>query len=699
MAQAREHSTVIAKEKNTMFTKILIANRGEIACRVIATAQKMGIQTVAVYSEADKEARHVQLADEAVLLGPAPSRESYLVAEKIIAAAKATGAQAIHPGYGFLSENTDFAKRCEDEGIAFIGPKAHSIAAMGDKIASKKLANEAKVNTIPGYNDAIDTAEQAVDIAKGIGYPVMIKASAGGGGKGLRVAFNDKEAFEGFTSCRNEARNSFGDDRVFIEKYVLEPRHIEIQILGDSHGNVVYLNERECSIQRRHQKVIEEAPSPFISDATRKAMGEQAVALAKAVKYQSAGTVEFVVGKDQDFYFLEMNTRLQVEHPVTECITGLDLVEQMIRVAAGEKLSFGQADVKRDGWAIECRINAEDPFRNFLPSTGRLVRFQPPKQTMFQGNTADLQGVRVDTGVQDGGEIPMFYDSMIAKLIVHGKDRNEAIAKMREALNGFVIRGISSNIPFQAALLAHPKFVSGQFNTGFIAEHYAQGFRAEDVPHDDHDFLAALAAFVRRKSRERAAGLSGQLPGYDVKIGQDYAVVELGQGGKNRYVSVHVDEFVGKPGVAQITIAGKTYAIESQSRLNDIRIQGICNGKPFTAQVERGTLKNPLALQVQHNGTRIEALVMSPRMAELHQLMPFKAPPDLSRFVLSPMPGLLVEVSVQPGQKVQAGERVAVIEAMKMENVLFASADGVVKKVVAAKGESLTVDQMIVEFE
>ena len=682
-----------------MFKKILIANRGEIACRVIATAQKMGIQTVAVYSEADKEARHVQLADEAVLLGPAPSRESYLVAEKIIAAAKATGAQAIHPGYGFLSENTEFAKRCEDEGIAFIGPKAHSIAAMGDKIASKKLANEAKVNTIPGYNDAIDTAEQAVEIAKGIGYPVMIKASAGGGGKGLRVAFNDKEAFEGFTSCRNEARNSFGDDRVFIEKYVLEPRHIEIQILGDSHGNVVYLNERECSIQRRHQKVIEEAPSPFISDATRKAMGEQAVALAKAVKYQSAGTVEFVVGKDQDFYFLEMNTRLQVEHPVTECITGLDLVEQMIRVAAGEKLSFGQADVKRDGWAIECRINAEDPFRNFLPSTGRLVRFQPPVQTMFQGNTANLQGVRVDTGVQDGGEIPMFYDSMIAKLIVHGKDRNEAIAKMREALNGFVIRGISSNIPFQAALLAHPKFVSGQFNTGFIAEHYAHGFRAEDVPHDDHDFLAALAAFVRRKSRERAASLSGQLPGYDVKIGQDYAVVELGQGGKNRYVPVHVDEFVGKPGVAQITIGGKTYAIESNSRLNDIRIEGTCNGKPFTAQVERGTLKNPLALQVQHNGTRIEALVMSPRMAELHQLMPFKAPPDLSRFVLSPMPGLLVEVSVQPGQKVQAGERVAVIEAMKMENVLFAAQDGVVKKVVASKGESLTVDQMIVEFE
>ena len=682
-----------------MFKKILIANRGEIACRVIATAQKMGIQTVAVYSEADKEARHVQLADEAVLIGPAASRESYLVADKIIAAAKATGAQAIHPGYGFLSENAEFSKRCEDEGIAFIGPRHFSIAAMGDKIESKKLAGAAGVNCIPGVNHAIETAEKAVEIAKDIGYPVMIKASAGGGGKGLRVAFNDKEAFEGFTSCRNEARNSFGDDRVFIEKFVEEPRHIEIQVLGDSHGNVIYLNERECSIQRRHQKVIEEAPSPFISDATRKAMGEQAVQLAKAVKYQSAGTVEFVVGKDQSFYFLEMNTRLQVEHPVTEAITGLDLVEMMIRVAAGEKLPIEQKDVQRNGWAIECRINAEDPFRNFLPSTGRLVRFQTPKQTMFQGNTANLYGVRVDTGVQDGGEIPMFYDSMIAKLIVHGKDRLDAIAKMREALNAFVIRGISTNIPFQAALLAHPRFVSGDFNTGFIAEQYSHGFRAEDVPHEDHDFLAALAAFVRRKSRERAAGLSGQLPGYDVQVGQDYAVVELAKAGNNRYVPVHVDEFAGKHGEAQITVNGKIYAIASNSRLNDIRIEGTCNGKPFTAQIERGTLKNPLALQVQHNGTRIEALVMSPRMAELHQLMPYKAPPDLSRFVLSPMPGLLVDVAVSVGQKVQAGERVAVIEAMKMENVLFAAQDGVVKKVVAAKGESLTVDQMIVEFE
>lgn len=682
-----------------MFTKILIANRGEIACRVIATAKKMGIATVAVYSEADKEARHVLLADEAVLLGPAPSRESYLVADKIIAAAKATGAQAIHPGYGFLSENEAFSKRCEDEGIAFIGPRHFSIAAMGDKIASKKLANEAKVNTIPGYNDAIESAEAAVQIAKGIGYPVMIKASAGGGGKGLRVAANDKEAFEGFTSCKNEALNSFGDDRVFIEKFVEEPRHIEIQVLGDSHGNVIYLNERECSIQRRHQKVIEEAPSPFISDATRIAMGEQAVALAKAVQYQSAGTVEFVVGKDQSFYFLEMNTRLQVEHPVTEAITGIDLVEMMIRVANGEKLPITQADVKRNGWAIECRINAEDPFRNFLPSTGRLVRFQPPVQTMFQSNTQDLLGVRVDTGVQDGGEIPMFYDSMIAKLIVHGTDRNDAIAKMREALNGFVIRGISSNIPFQAALLAHPKFVSGDFNTGFIAENYAHGFRAEDVPHNDPDFLVALAAFVRRKSRERAANLSGQLPGYDVQIGHDYSVVVLGAKGANRYIPVHVDEFRGQSGKAIIKVGENHYIIESHSRLNDVRITGTVNGKPFTAQVERGTPKNPLALQVQHNGTRIEALVVSPRMAELHQMMPFKTPPDMSRFVLSPMPGLLVNVAVTAGQKVQAGERVAVIEAMKMENILFAAHDGVVKKIMVSQGESLTVDQVIVEFE
>jgi len=691
-----------------MFKKILIANRGEIACRVIKTARKMGIKTVAVYSEADKDARHVELADEAVLIGPAPSRESYLVADKIIAAAKQTGAEAVHPGYGFLSENEAFAKRCEDEGIAFIGPKHYSIAAMGDKIASKKLANEAKVNTIPGYNDAIDTPEQAVEIAKGIGYPVMIKASAGGGGKGLRVAFNDKEAFEGFASCRNEARNSFGDDRVFIEKYVLEPRHIEIQILGDSHGNVLYLHERECSIQRRHQKVIEEAPSPFISDATRKAMGEQAVALAKAVKYQSAGTVEFVVGKDQDFYFLEMNTRLQVEHPVTECITGLDLVEQMIRVAAGEKLSFKQEDIKKTGWAIECRINAEDPFRNFLPSTGRLVKYAPPAQDLEQG-TETLQGpayadgkfggVRVDTGVYEGGEIPMFYDSMIAKLIVHGRDRNDAIAKMRAALNSFVIRGISSNIPFQAALLAHPKFVTGAFNTGFIAEHYGKGFHSEDVPHDDPLFLVAIAAFVRRKARERAAGISGQLAGHEVAHKNELVVVQLGAEGQHVHHDVTLGEFDPVAGTVDVTVGTKTYAIQSHTKLGEVLMVGAVNGQPFSAQVERGSAKQPLALRVSHNGTAIDALVLLPRAAELLKLMPYKAPPDLSKFLLSPMPGLLVDVAVSVGQKVLAGEKLAVIEAMKMENILVATQDCVVKEISAKKGESLSVDQTIIAFE
>jgi propionyl-CoA carboxylase alpha chain len=682
-----------------MFTKILIANRGEIACRVIASAKKMGIATVAVYSDADKDARHVRMADEAVRIGAAPSRESYLLGDVIIQACKDTGAQAVHPGYGFLSENEAFSKAVEANGIAFIGPKYQAIAAMGDKIASKKLALAAGVNTIPGWNDAIESPEKAVQIAKDIGYPVMIKASAGGGGKGLRVANNDQEALEGFASCRNEALNSFGDDRIFIEKFVQEPRHIEIQIVGDSQGNVLYLNERECSIQRRHQKVIEEAPSPFITEATRKAMGEQAVALAKAVNYQSAGTVEFVVGKDQDFYFLEMNTRLQVEHPVTECITGLDLVELMIRVAAGEPLPLQQSDVKREGWAMECRINAEDPFRNFLPSTGRLVRFAPPAQTMWQGDTSANFGVRVDTGVYDGGEIPMYYDSMIAKLIVHGTDRADAIDKMRDALNGFVIRGISSNIPFQSALLAHDKFKSGDFNTGFIAEHYAQGFKAEDVPHDDPNFLIALAAFVRRKSRERTAQLTGQLPGYGVDVGCDYAAIVLDSAGKHRTVEVHIDEVTGQIGVAQVTIDAKCYAISSDSRISDTLITGFCNEQSFTAQVDRGTKRNALALVVQHNGCKIEVMVVSPRMAQLHAMMPFKAPPDLSKYVLSPMPGLLVDVAVKVGQKVQAGDRVAVIEAMKMENVLFAAADGVVSKVLASVGESLVVDQSIVEFE
>ena len=681
-----------------MFKKILIANRGEIACRVILTARKMGIKTVAVYSDADKDARHVELADEAVNIGPAPSRDSYLQAEKIIAACKQTGAEAVHPGYGFLSENAGFSKRVEEEGIIFIGPKHYSIAAMGDKIESKKLAAAAGVNCIPGVNDAIETPEKAVEIAQGIGYPVMIKASAGGGGKGLRVAHNDKEAFEGFTSCRNEARSSFGDDRVFIEKFVEEPRHIEIQLIGDSHGHVIYLNERECSIQRRHQKVIEEAPSPFITDATRQAMGEQAVLLAKAVKYQSAGTVEFVVGKDQSFYFLEMNTRLQVEHPVTECITGLDLVELMIRVAAGEQLPLAQKDVQRNGWAIECRINAEDPFRSFLPSTGRLVRFQPPKETMFAADTTNLHGVRVDTGVQDGGEIPMHYDSMIAKLIVHGKDRLEAIAKMREALNGFVIRGISSNIPFQAALLAHPKFVAGDFNTGFIAENYAQGFKAEDVPHDAPDFLVALAAYVNRRMLGRAAGISGQLPGHSLTVGEAFVVLALGTQGNNIPHPVVVTNYDIESGSSAIKSGASSYEICSGWHLGGARIRGTVNGHPFVAQVERGVGKNPLAIRIAHNGARLDALVLSPRAAALHTLMPYKAPPDMSRYVLSPMPGLLVEVAVQVGQKVQAGERIAVIEAMKMENVLLAVADGVVGKVLAGKGESMTVDQPIVEF-
>ncbi|HEY4068510.1 MAG TPA: acetyl/propionyl/methylcrotonyl-CoA carboxylase subunit alpha [Burkholderiaceae bacterium] len=686
-----------------MFKKILIANRGEIACRVIKTAKKMGIATVAVYSEADRDALHVELADESVCIGPAPSRESYLVMDKIIDACKQTGAQAVHPGYGFLSENEEFARKVEEQGIVFIGPKHASIAAMGDKIASKKLAGAAKVNTIPGYNAAIDTPEQAVEIAKSVGYPVMIKASAGGGGKGLRVAYNDKEAFEGFSSCRNEARNSFGDDRVFIEKFVEEPRHIEIQVLGDAHGHCVYLHERECSIQRRHQKVIEEAPSPFLDEATRKAMGEQAVALAKAVNYQSAGTVEFVVGKDKSFYFLEMNTRLQVEHPVTECITGLDLVEQMILVAAGEPLAFTQEQIPRKGWAMECRINAEDPLRGFLPSTGRLVAFQPPKTTMQASEPvpasggegpqgAAYGGVRVDTGVYEGGEIPMFYDSMICKLIVCGSDRMDAIAKMREALNSFVIRGISSNIPFQAALLAHPKFVSGDFNTGFIAEQYPKGFTLESVRHEDPNFLLALAVALNRRILARSAGITGQLPGHEVKIGSAFVCVQTDATGVRRQMPATVQM---KDGLCDVVIDGKRYAIRFDGHLRDVAIHGSVNGAAFSAQIERLAL----AFRVTHDGAQIEVRVLSPRAAELNALMPFKAPPDLSKFLLSPMPGLLVDVAVKPGQTIRAGERLAVIEAMKMENILVAVRDGVVAKVMASKGESLAVDQVIMEFE
>ncbi len=661
-----------------MFKKILIANRGEIACRVIKTARKMGIKTVAVYSVADKDALHVDLADEAVCIGPAPSKESYLVMDKIIAACKQTGAEAVHPGYGFLSENEEFSRRLEEEGIKFIGPKAYSVGKMGDKIESKKLALAAGVNTIPGHNDAIAGPDEAVEIAKKIGYPVMIKASAGGGGKGLRVAFNDKETHEGFTSCVNEAKNAFGDDRVFIEKFVVEPRHIEIQVLGDAHGNYVYLNERECSIQRRHQKVIEEAPSPFIDPATRKAMGEQAVALARAVNYESAGTVEFVVGADKSFYFLEMNTRLQVEHPVTENITGLDLVEQMIRVAAGEKLSFTQADVKIDGWSMECRINAEDPFRGFLPSTGRLVKFQPP---------AEGHGVRVDTGVYEGGEISMYYDSMIAKLIVHGHDRQNAIERMRDALNAFVIRGISSNIPFQAALLQHPRFCSGHFNTGFIAEEYPQGFDASMVPHADPTLLAAIATFARMRYIQRAVQIEGQMPGHGRNVAKDWVVV---MGGRQYPVSVEQID-----GGMMMRSDDKAYCILSDWRFGDLLFKGTVNGEPVCMQLERRGLR----YRISHFGLQVEPMVMTKHAAHLLSLMPAKLPPDLSKFLLSPMPGLLREVSVAVGQEVKAGEKLAVIEAMKMENVLKAEQDGTVKKIVASPGASLAVDEVIIEFE
>jgi len=665
-----------------MFKKILIANRGEIACRVIKTAKKMGIATVAVYSEADKDALHVGLADEAVCIGPPPSKESYLVMDKIIAACRQTNASAVHPGYGFLSENEEFSRRLEEAGIVFIGPKHYSVAAMGDKIASKKLATEARVNTIPGYNDAIDTPEQAVEIAKGIGYPVMIKASAGGGGKGLRVAYNDKEAHEGFASCKTEAKNAFGDDRVFIEKFVEEPRHIEIQVLGDAHGNTVYLHERECSIQRRHQKVIEEAPSPFLDPATRKAMGEQAVALAKAVNYQSAGTVEFVVGKDKSFYFLEMNTRLQVEHPVTELITGLDLVELMIRVAAGERLPFRQEDIRLDGWAMECRINAEDPFRGFLPSTGRLVKYSPP---------AAAGGVRVDTGVYEGGEISMYYDSMIAKLIVHGSTRDQAIAKMRDALNAFVIRGVASNIAFQAALMQHPRFVSGNFNTGLIAEEYPKGFNAADVPHDDPALLISVAAAMHRQYLERRATISGQMPGHEYRPGSNF-VVRLEDGADHEVQALPADD--GKAGGWNISFAGDVYEIRSDWQFGQPLYQGTINGEPFCMQVERQGLRYRLF----HWGKQADIMVLSARAAELQSLMPKKAPPDMSKFLLSPMPGLLTQVAVHPGQEVKAGEILAKIEAMKMENVLKAERDCVVEKLLANPGESLAVDQPIIAF-
>jgi propionyl-CoA carboxylase alpha chain len=696
-----------------MFQKILIANRGEIACRIIRSARRLGIRTVAVHSEADRNARHVELADEAVAIGPAPSRESYLSIERILDACHKTRAEAVHPGYGFLSENEEFARRLEESGVIFIGPKPCSIAAMGDKIASKKLAREAGVNTIPGHNEPIESPEQAVVIARRIGYPVMIKASAGGGGRGLRVARSDEEARTGFLSCRAEAKNAFGDDRVFLEKFVEQPRHIEIQVLGDAHGNVVYLWERECSIQRRHQKVIEEAPSPFLDEPTRCAMGRQAVALARAVHYQSAGTVEFVVGRDRSFYFLEMNTRLQVEHPVTEMITGLDLVELMIRIAAGERLPFTQEQVRRDGWALECRINAEDPARSFLPSTGRLVRCLPPPEC--DG------AVRVDTGVDEGGEISVFYDSMIAKLITHGESRAAALARMSEALNAFIIRGVSSNIAFQAALVQHPLFVAGDFHTGFLAEEFPQGFHAPRLSHKEPVLLAAAAAYARRRYIDRAVRISGQLKGHARRVGADWVVLMQGrseQGSRGEGRGAREDKktdgsssLAPRPspldpscsvplsltlvnGGADVTHEGRTHALRTGWRLGDILLRGTWDGEPVCLQIERLGLK----YRVLHWGTQVDALVMTARAAELLALMPDKPPPDLSQFLLSPMPGLLAELAVTAGQEVRAGETLAVIEAMKMQNILKAESDRVVAELLARPGEGLSVDQPILRF-
>ena len=649
-----------------LFDKILIANRGEIACRVIRSARKLGIKTVAVYSEADADALHVREADEKYFIGPPPSAQSYLLIDKIVEACKNTGAQAVHPGYGFLSEKQEFQKALAKAGIVFIGPDALAIHAMGDKIESKKLAQKAGVSTVPGHLAAIPNADEAVKIANKIGYPVMIKASAGGGGKGMRIAYNDTEAKEGFVSATSEAKASFADDRVFIEKYVEEPRHIEIQLIADGHGNCVYLWERECSIQRRHQKVIEEAPSPFLDAKTRKAMGEQAVALAKAVKYKSAGTVEFIVDKNRKFYFLEMNTRLQVEHPVTELITGLDLVELMIKVAAGEKLPLQQKDVKLNGWAVEARVYAEDPFRNFLPSTGRLVKYREPKPG---------PDVRVDTGVYEGGEISMFYDPMIAKLCTHGKTRNAAIDRMRRALDEFYVRGVSHNVPFLAALMAHPRFRAGKLTTNFIAEEFKGGFTTAHLPPKDPAVLAAVAAVVERIRDERGG------------VTQDSRVVMLNREPVAVTISGGGLEFT-------VDVAGRRLSIETGWRPGEPLVHATVDGHVIAVQVDNvGS-----GWRLIHEGGQAEALVLTPRQAELYALMPVKAAPDTSKFLLSPMPGLLASVAVGEGQEVKAGEPLAVVEAMKMENVLRATRDGTVKVLHAKAGDSLRVDQKILEF-
>ncbi|UCG73308.1 MAG: acetyl/propionyl/methylcrotonyl-CoA carboxylase subunit alpha [Chromatiales bacterium] len=661
-----------------MFHKILIANRGEIACRVMKTAHRMGIATVAVHSDADRDALHVRMADEAVHIGPAPSAESYLVIDRIVDACKATGAQAVHPGYGFLSENAAFTEALDAAGITFIGPGVKAITSMGDKITSKKLAAEAGVSTVPGYTDIIDGPDHAVKIARDIGYPVMLKASAGGGGKGMRVVWNDDECRDGFERATNEAVSSFGDGRVFAEKFIEEPRHIEIQVLADTHGNVIYLGERECSIQRRHQKVIEEAPSPFLNKKTRKAMGEQAVALARAVDYRSAGTVEFIVDADRNFYFLEMNTRLQVEHPVTELITGQDLVELMIRVAAGEKLPLAQEDVTLKGWAVEARVYAEDPFRNFLPSIGRLSHYQPP---------AESDTVRIDTGIREGSEVSMYYDPMIAKVITYGDDREQAIDNMNDALDAYLIRGVSHNISFLNALLAHPRFREGRLSTNFIAEEYPEGFHAADVPHDEPGLPVAIAAMVHRTLMDRAAKLEGQLPSHEKTVSPEFAVIIARD--------AHAVNVVPVDGGFEVTDKDDVYRIITRWQPGQALIEAVVNGKPVCFQLDRVGLRYRLS----HRGSQVEALVVSPKVAELAALMPEKEPPDLSRFLLSPMPGLLVRLAVAAGDEVKAGEELAVVEAMKMENSLRADEDVVVAKVLADQGQSLVVDQPILEFE
>ena len=667
-----------------MFKKILIANRGEIACRVIKTARKMGIKTVAVYSDADRGALHVKMADEAIHIGPSPAAQSYIVINKIMAAIKESGAEAVHPGYGFLSENMNFAAALEAAGVVFIGPPSPAIEAMGDKITSKKLAMAAGVSTVPGHMGLIDDAEHAVKIAGEIGSPVMIKASAGGGGKGMRIAWDDAEAREGFQSSKNEAAASFGDDRIFIEKFVTQPRHIEIQVLGDKHGNIVYLHERECSIQRRNQKVIEEAPSPFLDEATRKAMGEQACALARAVGYTSAGTVEFIVVGSRNFYFLEMNTRLQVEHPVTELITGVDLVEQMIRVAYGEALPFNQEDLKINGWAMESRLYAEDPYRNFLPSIGRLTRYRPP----VEGTTARGGIVRNDTGVFEGGEISMFYDPMIAKLCTWGPTRAAAIEEMRLALDTFEVEGIGHNLPFVGAVMEHPRFQSGNITTAFIAEEYPDGFQGATLDADTLARVAASAAAMNRVAEIRRTRISGTMDNHERRVGDDWVVTLQGV--------EHVMKIAADPAGSTVKLEdGRSLRVTSAWVPGQALASMMVDGEPLVMKV--GKISGGFRLRLR--GADLKVHVRTPRQAELAKLMIEKLPPDTSKFLLCPMPGLIAQIMVEVGDEVHEGQALATVEAMKMENILKAERKGVVKAVKAVAGSSLKVDEVIVEFE